>query len=415
MFSNSVKIFNVRYFFLQNILLVFLLLTTVLTYFLAWQNSVIAVERTVNTSDVMAYKNAGIFALGGKFLYDDDYTFIEDIYMAWMMPPFSALILTPLAFVSDNLLYVVWSLIQIVALVVVVKLSFEKFLHKFSKHKQWGLISLMVFVFTAFGPNWDNFVTGQINIILASLILIDIIHVSRKNKKWEGFLIGVAAGIKILPGIFVLYYILTKQWRQALNGFAGFLTTIGISALLLWENTKYYWGELAFLKADSRNEGFAITYFNQSLRGFVDRTLGHETPQISILWVVLALAVLTFTLTAAVKMHNTNNEIAAISMVGLGLVLAAPTSWVHYGVWIVPAVAAILGGGLNRKRILTSIIVSIPLSQQLMGKPLIYLYPVTQEWWVVSYIVLIAIISFIYRGILFERLSTSFAVRRSVT
>jgi alpha-1,2-mannosyltransferase len=396
------SIFYRNYNFILLISLVVLGTTAVLTYFLAWQNSVVDFNRKVEYSDVMAYKNAGIFALQGAYLYGDEYTFVEGILMAWMMPPFAAIILSPLAFVPDNLLYLVWSIVQLIALLLIVSIAFKEFLDNLpSRIKILALIGV-TFVAAGFGPNQDNFITGQINIILAALVFLDIFVMSKKNKKFEGFFIGIAAGIKILPGIFILYYLITKQWRNAANAIIGFFATIGLSALLLWENTKYYWGELAFIKADSRNEGFAITYFNQSLRGVIDRALGNETPQFSIQWLIIAAAILFAFLAIAVRLHNNGLEVAAISVVGLVLVLAAPTSWIHYGVWVVPAVGAILGNGKSKARTFVSVIISIPLLQQLMGGPLPFLPAVIDEWWVAMYSTLIVIIVLFNKPSLFS-------------
>lgn len=397
------NIFYRNYNFILLISILVLMTTTILTYFLAWQNSVVDFNRKVEYSDVMAYKNAGIFALQGAYLYDDNYTFVEGILMAWMMPPFAAIVLSPLAFVPDELLYLVWSFVQVIALSLIVLVAFKDFFARFTNRAKILAFLGVLFVAAGFGPNQDNFITGQINIVLAALIFLDIFIISKKDKRFEGFFVGIAAGIKILPGIFILYYLITKQWRKALNGTLGFLATIGVSALLLWENTKYYWGQLAFIKADTRNEGFAITYFNQSLRGMIDRALGHESPQISIQWIIVAGIMLIACLVIASKLHNVGFEVAAISIVGLVLVLAAPTSWIHYGIWVVPAVGVILGNGENKGRTLAAIIVSIPLLQQIMGVPLPYLPAIIDEWWIVMYLLLIVLIVIVNRKVLLSK------------
>lgn len=387
--------------------IIVLVVTAIFTFFLAWQNLVVAFDRQVFDSDIKSYKNAGLFVLQGKDIFSDEYTYLTGTTMAWMMPPFAAVLFVPLAFVPDEMLYPVWDSLQLVALFTIVWFSASRFISKMNATKKVLTVIGFTFIALAFSANQDSFTVGQSNIILAAIVIIDIMLVRVKKPKLQGFLVGVAAGIKILPGIFILYFLITKQWRAASNAVIGFVVTIVLGAVILWDNTMFFWRDLAFLKPDGRNGGFAITYFNQSLRGVIDRASGSDTPQMSILWLLLAGITLIVGMLIAAKLYKAGEHLAAVSIVGLVLLLCAPTSWIHYGIWVVPAVGVILGSGTNKARNILAVAVSIPLMQQIIGRTLPYLPALTYNWWVFMYIILIVCIVYINKNVLKSKCKTS--------
>lgn len=83
------------------------------------------------------------------------------------------------------------------------------------------------------GPWRDTFVFGQINIILMGLILADFaLHgKSRAGQiRWPaGLLIGVAAGIKLTPLAFGLYFLVRRDFKALGWMAAGFLGTIAVA------------------------------------------------------------------------------------------------------------------------------------------------------------------------------------------
>ena len=59
----------------------------------------------------------------------------------------------------------------------------------------------------------QNLALGQINVLLMLLIVVDLLLPRRHW--WNGIGIGVAAGIKLVPLIFIPYLLLTGRFRQA--------------------------------------------------------------------------------------------------------------------------------------------------------------------------------------------------------
>ena len=75
-------------------------------------------------------------------------------------------------------------------------------------------------------PVLRNIYLGQINIVLMALIIWDLCQPS-EGRWWKGAATGVAAGIKLVPLIFIPYLLLTRRFREAAMACAGFAVTVG--------------------------------------------------------------------------------------------------------------------------------------------------------------------------------------------
>ena len=92
----------------------------------------------------------------------------------------------------------------------------------------WAAAVLVLAVLNL-GPWRETLVFGQINALLMGLIAVDLLA---RNQRWtrgfpgSGFLVGVAAGIKLTPLVFGLYYLVRRDWRGLGNMAAGFTATV---------------------------------------------------------------------------------------------------------------------------------------------------------------------------------------------
>ena len=97
-----------------------------------------------------------------------------------------------------------------------------------SARNRWGAAVLVLAVLNL-GPWRETLAFGQINILLMGLMAADLLS---RNRRWTngfpgtGFLVGVAAGIKLTPLVFGLYFLMRKDWRGLLNMGAGFAGTV---------------------------------------------------------------------------------------------------------------------------------------------------------------------------------------------
>jgi alpha-1,2-mannosyltransferase len=182
---------------------------------------------------------------------------------------------------------------------------------------------------------------GQINLILMAAIMWDLCQPDRtasgRRRWWKGALTGVAAGIKLVPLIFVPYLLVTRRFREAAATVAGFLATVAVGFAVLPHDSSKWWLHGMFL-ADGNRTGFMGWAGNQSLRAIVTRFAGSiaagQGP-----WIAAAVIALAAGLTAAYLLNRAGYPVPALLATALTGLLVSPVSWDHHWVWIALGVA----------------------------------------------------------------------------
>jgi alpha-1,2-mannosyltransferase len=182
---------------------------------------------------------------------------------------------------------------------------------------------------------------GQINLILMAAILWDLcqpdLRADGRRRWWKGAVTGVAAGIKLVPLIFVPYLLITRRFREAAATLAGFAATVAAGFAVLPHDSSQWWLHGMFL-ADGNRAGFMGWAGNQSLRAVITRFAGSvaagQDP-----WVAAAVVAIALGLTAAYLLNRAGYPVPALLATALTGLLASPVSWDHHWVWIAPAVA----------------------------------------------------------------------------
>lgn len=72
-------------------------------------------------------------------------------------------------------------------------------------------------------PVFQTLLFGQINLALACLVLAGLTRPS--GARWKGAAVGVAAGIKLTPALFIAYLLLRGRHREAGTAAAAFAGT----------------------------------------------------------------------------------------------------------------------------------------------------------------------------------------------
>jgi alpha-1,2-mannosyltransferase len=172
---------------------------------------------------------------------------------------------------------------------------------------------------------------GQVNLVLMLLVLLDLSLPD--TSRWKGVGVGVAAGIKLTPGFFVLYLVLTRRLRAAAAAAATFAATVALGFAVLPADAIRYWGG-TFL--DTSRVGDPQNVRSQSLRSLLVRW-AHTSQGIAPAWVVLAVAVAVTALLLAVWAHRRGDELLAVCLTATATLLVSPITWQHHWTWVVPA------------------------------------------------------------------------------
>jgi alpha-1,2-mannosyltransferase len=223
---------------------------------------------------------------------------------------------------------------------------------------------------------------GQVNLLITLLIVGDLSRHDAANSK--GAMIGLAAGLKLTPLIFIPYLFCSRRRRAALVALGTFASTVVLGYALLPDAATRFWGGL-FL--DSRRVGGAFIPGNQSLRGLILRL----DPSFSS-GAVVAIAVIVglVGVALAVLANRRSDEAIGFSLCALTGLLVSPVSWTHHWTLAVPALL-LLGIRVVRRRprvgiaaVAVVLLVGYSYLPKLMAKPALAPSRGLSVWWTLA-------------------------------
>lgn len=188
------------------------------------------------------------------------------------------------------------------------------------------------------GPWRDTFVFGQINIILMGLILADFaLHgKSRAGEiRWPaGLLIGIAAGIKLTPLAFGLYFLVRRDFKALGWMAAGFAGSIALAWAALPHASVTYWTRIL---PDTGRIGDPGYVDNVSIKGLLLHLGLPDSGFTSLLWLGLSLALVALAALIIKWAVAVDENFVAVSATAVLMLLISPVSWSHHWVWIAVA------------------------------------------------------------------------------
>jgi alpha-1,2-mannosyltransferase len=187
---------------------------------------------------------------------------------------------------------------------------------------------------------------GQIELLLMALIVWDLGQPDEGRRWWKGAGVGVAAGIKLVPLIFIPYLLLAGKVRQALAASAAFAATVVIGFVFLPHASSKWWLTGYFLHAG--NVGDVGSLLNQSLYALVTRVAGGAHAATPV-WLAVAVIVGLLGVAAAAVLHRSGRPVAGWVTCALTGLLVSPISWDHHWVWIVPVLALLADAAVRAR------------------------------------------------------------------
>ncbi|MGW0562995.1 glycosyltransferase 87 family protein [Streptomyces sp. NPDC003016] len=282
--------------------------------------------------DALVYRAEGAAVANGTDLYGFTVT-------QWQLPatypPFAAILFVPTTWLPLGALKIAFAAGNAALLALLVHLS--------CRFARLPAAPALVLAATAVGlwlePVFQTILFGQINLALACLVLWDLTRTDDAIGK--GFALGVAAGVKLTPAIFIVYLLLTGRVRAGLTAFASLTGTVLLGALVLPHASVDFWTRRLF---ETGRVGKAWIVDNQSLQGMLARVL--HTPEPGPVWLAVAAGVAVAGLWAARRAAVVAGRepwgVLAAAATGL---LISPISWSHHWVWCVPVLAVLAAEG----------------------------------------------------------------------
>ncbi|MFI7022468.1 glycosyltransferase family 87 protein [Micromonospora sp. NPDC049900] len=255
-------------------------------------------------------------------------------------PPFAALVMLPMAYLPWHGAIAVSVAAGVAAAAVLIWWLLDPVSRR-AGWTRWFAFAVALCLAAAFEPMRETINFGQVNTLLLFLVAVDLLRLLPRDSRWAGVGIGLATAIKLTPGIFLVYLLVTGRWRAALTATGTAAGATVLAAALFPDASREFWtsalwntgrvGELAFVS-------------NQSLRGVVAR-LDPQSPS-TLAWLALVVATVVVWIWRSRAAVAVGDEAAGLALTGAVMCLVSPVTWVHHLVWLLPGLVLLVDHGM---------------------------------------------------------------------
>ncbi|XTZ14661.1 glycosyltransferase 87 family protein [Micromonospora echinospora] len=295
--------------------------------------------------DLKIYMRAMEWWAAGNPLYDYSQPDRVQGALYFTYPPFSGLLLRPFAMLPLGATITVFTALTAVGVVVTTRWLVDPLV---ARHGLPRLFTLTVAVLLAFAveSTRETITFGQINMLLVVLILADLLFAVPRGSRWAGVAVGLATALKLFPGIFIVYLLVTRRWRAAAVASAtAAAATLLAAAVAPRDSWRFWTHELWATDRVGRTDYTG----NQSLFGLLSRFTVPEKPD-RLVWLLLVAAVTVYGLWRAWRAARAGDVLTGLTLTGLVGGLVSPITWTHHIYWFIPAVVIMLDAGLRPDR-----------------------------------------------------------------
>ncbi|GGJ77202.1 membrane protein [Pilimelia anulata] len=287
--------------------------------------------------DLTVYRGAMVYWLrdGGQ-LYD---FLTPGTKYGFTYPPFAAYVMAPMAFLPWPLVIVVSVAASAAAAYALLRWLLLPLADR-RGWPRWYVLALAGLLTVSLEPVRETFTFGQVNLLLLVVVAADVLLLVGRDSRWAGVGIGLATAVKLTPGVFLIYLLVTRRWRAAgvATAAAGLATLL--PGVLTPDTARGFWTDAIW---DTDRIGTLTYASNQNLQGLVAR-LHPEHPS-GVLWGVLVLAALGYWLWRVTRPEC--DAAAGLALTAVLGCLISPVTWVHHLVWLLPALVLCAGYALD--------------------------------------------------------------------
>src|SRR4051794_35297018 len=256
-------------------------------------------------------------------------------------PPFAGLVMSPMSVLPFGAVVV----LAVTATVLTTVLLTWWFAGPLIKRKGWTVwfaFAVAVCLAIAFEPVRETITFGQVNTLLLTLVAGDLLFGVSRGRAWAGVGIGLATAVKLTPGVFILYLLVTRRWRASGTAIGTAAAATLVSALVAPDQSREFWTSALW---DTGRVGVLSYVSNQSVRGFLARL--PIDPVAPYVWIACVLAALAFWVWRVRATTAAGDEFGGLALTGILGCLISPVTWVHHCVWLLPAIVRCVDAGLS--------------------------------------------------------------------
>jgi hypothetical protein len=316
--------------------------------------------------DMKIYHGAMVWWTHGGNLYD----FVApNSTLGFTYPPFAALLMAPMAELPVLATGWINTVLSLVALGVLLAWLLVPVADRYG-WRRWFVVALAMPLACATEPIRETLGFGQVNILLALLIYADFVALRNRAKLavasagpgvpaatgalsrlWSsgalaGVGVGLATAIKLTPGVFIAYFVVTRQWRAAVTAAATAVAVTLLTFTVAGQAVTQYFTSVVF---ETSRVGAVDATANQSLAGVLARLYDSSTTP-TLMWLAFAALLFAVGMIRGSGAHNDGDELAAFTIVGLTGNAICPISWSHHLVFLIPALVVLGDAALRRHK-----------------------------------------------------------------
>jgi len=284
---------------------------------------------------------------GGE-LYDHMKPFSQ---YGFTYPPFAALVMSPMAVLPWHLAIVVSVTLAVVTSALVLWWLVDPISRR-EGWTRWFAFAVAACLVAAYEPMRETVNFGQVNTLLLVLVAADLLWliaagspVPPRWRRFAGVGVGLATAIKLTPGIFIVYLLVTRRWRAAVTAAGTATVATLVAAAVAPDASREFWTQALW---NTDRVGALDFVSNQSLRGVVAR-IDPLHPS-TVAWLVLVLVTLIWWAWRCRRAVAAGDEATGLALTGVVGCLVSPVTWVHHLVWLLPALILLVDNGLAAPR-----------------------------------------------------------------
>lgn len=251
---------------------------------------------------------------------------LEKPHSANLNTPFFVVLTLPLGLLSSGSSYLVWIALSLLAGVASVLLISRTYRESISK----GVALFVALVFFCYYPTFANVQYGQMGLFILLPVALAFVALEEGRDKQAGLYLGLAFAMKLFVGLFVLMFILQRQWRLLAWLFGSFLFCQAIAWVIVgWPAYEQYYEVLHDIH-------WYASSMNASLYGFLARIFGIGEGNV-VLWDIPQMTSVVYLALAGLLLGGFwamrgGLGVGAISFAYtiIAMLLISPLGWIYY-------------------------------------------------------------------------------------
>jgi alpha-1,2-mannosyltransferase len=266
-------------------------------------------------------------------------------------PPFAALVMLPMAYLPWWPVMVISVTLSVLAGALVIWWLLDPVARR-AGWSRWFAFAVVACLAAAFEPLRETVNFGQVNLLLLALVAADLLLLvapypvagGRWATRWRRFAgvgIGLATAIKLTPGIFIMYLLVTGRWRAMFTAIGTAVVATLLAAAVAPDTSREFWTAALW---DTDRVGTLAFISNQSWQGMVARLNPAEPDKLA--WALLVAATLIFWAWRCRRAVAVGDEATGFALTGVVGCLVSPVTWVHHLVWLLPALLLLVDSAL---------------------------------------------------------------------